>query len=338
MRQGRERVTTVEMHTGGEPVRIVTGGWPRVEGRAILDKRRFAQAEQDRWRRVLMAEPRGHADMYGALLVEPDLPEADLAVLFLHNEGWSTMCGHAVIALGRYAVNQGLVPVQEPETVVRIQCPCGLVTAKVEVAGGRPGRVRFESVPAFAFARDAVVLADPFGPVTLDISYGGAFYGILSAAEIGLDVEASPLGRIVEAALQLKAAAAEQIPLAHPEAPDLAFLYGIILTDGHDGSGGRPSTNICVFADGQVDRSPTGSGVTARVVVMHRRGQVGIGETRRFRSVTGAEFTGAVLTETRAGPHPAVTVEVGGEAFYTGEATFWVEPEDPLGEGFLLRR
>ncbi|MEK0082280.1 proline racemase family protein [Benzoatithermus flavus] len=338
MRQGSGRITTVEMHTGGEPVRIVTGGWPPIEGRTILDKRRFVRAEQDRWRRVLMAEPRGHADMYGALLVEPDLPEADLAVLFLHNEGWSTMCGHAVIALGRYAVDRGLVPVQEPETLVRIQCPCGLVTAKVTVTNGRAGRVRFESVPAFAYARDAVVLADPFGPVGMDIGYGGAFYGILPAAEIGLDLEASPLGRIVEAALALKRAAAEQIPLSHPGEPDLAFLYGIILTDGFDGGGGRPSANICVFADGQIDRSPTGSGVTARMAVMHRRRQVGLGEPRRFRSITGAEFTAAVLAETRAGPHPAVTVEVGGEAFYTGEAGYWVEPEDPLGEGFLLRR
>jgi trans-L-3-hydroxyproline dehydratase len=338
MRQDVERITTVEMHTGGEPVRIVTGGWPGIEGRTLLEKRRFVRERHDRWRRVLMAEPRGHAEMYGALLVEPDLPEADLAVLFLHNEGWSTMCGHAVIALGRWAIDTGIVPVREPESLVRIQCPCGLVTARVEVAAGRAGRVRFASVPAFAFARDAVVATNLFGPVSMDVGYGGAFYGILPAAELGLDLAASPLGRIVETALALKAAAMGQLSLAHPGEPDLAFLYGIILTDGHDGSGGRPTTNICVFADGQVDRSPTGSGVTARMAVMHRRRQVEQGEPRRFRSVTGAEFTGTVLEATRAGPHPAVIVEVGGEAFYTGEAGFWVEPEDPLGEGFLLRR
>ena len=161
---GIDRITTVEMHTGGEPVRIVTGGYPPLEGATLLEKRRYARDRLDHLRRMLMAEPRGHADMYGALLVAPDLPDADLAVLFLHNDGYSTMCGHAVIALGRYAVDRGLVPVREPETTVRIQCPCGLVTARVEVADGRAGRVRFSSVPAFVLARDAVVVTERFGP------------------------------------------------------------------------------------------------------------------------------------------------------------------------------
>src|SRR3954453_3745776 len=223
---GEGRITTVEMHTGGEPVRIIPGGYPPLEGATLLAKRRFAEQRLDHLRRLLMAEPRGHADMYGALLVEPDLPEADLAVLFLHNEGYSTMCGHAVIALARFAVERGLVAACAPETVVRIQCPCGLVTARVDVADGRAGRVSFTSVPAFAFARDAVVVTDGMGPVTLDIGYGGAFYGVLAAAELGLDLETSPLGRIGDAAEQLKAAAAAQLALTHPDSPDLAFLYG----------------------------------------------------------------------------------------------------------------
>ena len=331
------RITTVEMHTAGEPVRIVTGGYPPLEGATLLAKRRFAEQRLDHLRRLLMAEPRGHADMYGALLVEPDLAEADLAVLFLHNEGYSTMCGHAVIALARFAVERGLVAAREPETEIRIQCPCGLVTARAEVKDGRAGWVSFASVPAFAFAREAVVMTEAFGPVTLDVGYGGAFYGVLAASELGLDLEASPLGRIVEAAEQLKAAAAAQLELAHPDSPDLAFLYGIILTDGGDGAE-VPSRNICVFADGQVDRSPTGSGVTARMALLYRRGQVAVGESRRFKSVTDGEFSGRVLETTRAGPHPAVTVEVTGQAFFTGESLFWHEPQDGLGRGFLLHR
>jgi trans-L-3-hydroxyproline dehydratase len=272
--------------------------------------------------------------MYGVLPVEPDLPDADLAVLFMHNEGWSTMCGHAVIALGRFALERGLVPVRERETELRIQCPCGMVPATVEVTGGRAGRVRFASVPAFAFARDAVVVTEPFGPLTLDIGYGGAFYAVLPASTLGLDLERSPLGRLVEAALAIERAAAAQIPLTHPDSLDLAFLYGVILTDDRT----EPSTNVCVFAEGQVDRSPTGSGVTARLALMHRRGEVASGERRRFRSITGGEFTGRVLAETRAGPHPAVVVEVAGEAFFTGEAVFRREDGDPLGRGFLLLR
>jgi proline racemase len=335
---GIDRITTVEMHTGGEPVRIVTGGYPALEGATLLDKRQFARDRLDHLRRMLMAEPRGHAEMYGAVLVEPDLPEADLAVLFLHNDGYSTMCGHAVIALGRFAVDRGLVAVREPETTVRIQCPCGLVTARVAVEGGRAGHVRFASVPAFVLARDAVVLTDALGPVTLDIAYGGAFYGVLPAAELGLDLLESPLARIVDAALQVKTAAMAQLVLSHPTEPDLAFLYGVIFTDKVDKSTEISTTNICVFAAGQVDRSPTGSGVTARLALMHRRGQIAIGQSKSFRSVTGAEFTGRVLATTTAGMHPAVIAEVGGEAFYSGEASFVREPADPLGGGFLLRR
>jgi trans-L-3-hydroxyproline dehydratase len=338
MEQGTGRITTVEMHTGGEPVRIVTGGYPPLEGATLLEKRRFARDRLDHLRRLLMAEPRGHADMYGALLVEPDLPEADLAVLFLHNEGYSTMCGHAAIALGRYAIDQGLVAAAGPEAVVRLQCPCGLVTLTVAMAGGRAGRVAFRSVPAFVLAREAVVLTDGFGPVTLDLAYGGAFYGVLPAAALGLDLDRSPLGRIVEAALQLKAAVAAQLKVVHPTEPDLGFLYGIVLTDGEDKFSDDATQNICVFADGQIDRSPTGSGVTARLALMHRKGQIEPGQARRFRSITGAEFTGRVVATTTAGPHRAVIAEVAGEAFYTGEASFRVEPEDPLGHGFLLRR
>ena len=331
-------ITTVEMHTAGEPVRIVTSGYPPLRGATILEKRRYARDHLDHLRRMLMAEPRGHADMYGALLVEPDLPGAHLAVLFLHNEGYSTMCGHAVIALGRFAVERGLVEAREPETEVRIQCPCGLVTTTVEVADGRAGRVRFASVPAFAFARDAVVVSGPFGPVTLDIGYGGAFYGVLPASALGLDLERSPVSRLVEAAMAIKHAAAAQIPLSHPDSPDLAYFYGVILTDDTSANPDAATTNVCVFADGQVDRSPTGSGVTARLALMHRRREVATGQSRRFRSITGGEFVGRVLSTTRAGPHPAVAVEVAGEAFFTGEAVFRCEPADPLGGGFLLRR
>ncbi len=332
-----DEIRTVEMHTGGEPVRIVTSGYPPIPGDTILAKRRHALERLDHLRRLLMFEPRGHADMYGVIPVEPDLPEADLAVLFMHNEGYSTMCGHAVIALGRYAIDKGVVPVRAPETEVRIQCPCGLVTARVEVSEGRPGRVHFASVPAFAFALDQTVETPSFGPVTLDIGYGGAFYALVPAGRFGLDVRASPTRSLVDAAREVTEAVKAQVSLAHPDDPDLAFLYGTILTDGRDADATAPSANICVFAGSQVDRSPTGSGVTARLAVQHRRGQVALGETRTFESVTGAHFTGRVVAETRAGEHPAVTAEVGGEAHYTGEASFVLEPGDRIGEGFLLR-
>ena len=326
-------IQTIEMHTGGEPVRLVIGGYPSIPGATILAKRRHAQAHLDHLRRLLMFEPRGHFDMYGVLPVEPDLPGADLAVLFIHNEGYSTMCGHAVIALGRWAVDQGIVPRKAGETRVAIQCPCGLVEAFVAADGS----VRFRSVPAFAFALDAALEVSGLGPVTVDIGYGGAFYALLPAARFGLDVRRSATRDLVDAASAVTEAARMQIPLSHPDDPDLAFLYGTILTDGADAYGEAASANICVFAAREVDRSPTGSGVTARIAVQHARGLIGLGQTRRFESVTGAIFTGKAVEKTRAGGFEAVIVEVGGKAHYTGHASFTLEPGDEIGKGFLLR-
>jgi trans-L-3-hydroxyproline dehydratase len=328
---------TVEMHTGGEPVRIVVSGYPPIPGATILAKRRHAREHLDHLRRLLMFEPRGHVDMYGVIPVEPDLPEADLAVLFMHNEGYSTMCGHAVIALGRWAVDSGRVPPREPETPVAIQCPCGLVRARVSIENGRAGAVAFASVPAFAFALDAAVEVPGAGRVVLDIGYGGAFYAVLPAARFGLDVRRSPTRALVDAAAVVTEAARAQMPLSHPDDPDLAFLYGTILTDGADAWSDAASANICVFAAREVDRSPTGSGVTARLALQHARGQIRPGQIRRFESITGAIFTGQVLRETRCGPHAAIVAEVSGRAHYTGTARFTLEPDDDIGRGFLLR-
>jgi trans-L-3-hydroxyproline dehydratase len=325
-------LSTVEMHTGGEPTRIVVDGWPRFESADLLGKRREAKARFDYLRRGLMHEPRGHDGMYGALLVEPDHPGADLAVLFMHNEGFSTMCGHATIAVARWAVESGRVPRQEPETVVRLQCPCGLVVARVAGDGG----VRFESVPAFAYALDRIAPTPTWGPVSVDIAYGGAFYAVLAADSIGLDLRSSPMRAIADAGQEITRAAAAAIPLDHPEEPDLAFLYGTILTDGGSGAA-EASRNICVFAGRQVDRSPTGSGVTARMALQIARRQARLGEGRRFESCTGSVFSGRALRETLpVGPRKAVIVEVGGKAHMTGEARFRFDADDPLREGFSL--
>ncbi len=328
-------ITTTEMHTGGEPVRIVETGYPPIAGTTILDKRRYVREHLDHLRTTIMHEPRGHYDMYGVIPVEPDLPQADLAVLFMHNEGYSTMCGHAVIAFGRYAVDRGLVPRNAPVTEMVIQCPCGPVTVQVEVKDGRAGRVRFRSVKAFAAALQHKVHVKPYGWVTYDIGYGGAFYAVSDASRFGLEVGASRVEELVRAAKALSDVVREEGGLSHPDNPELAELYGSILTDGRDGE--DASANICVFADAQVDRSPTGSGVTARMAIRYARGQVSIGDERTFESVVGSRMTGMVVAETTLGRYPAVTVEVAGKAYYTGRSSFIVEPDDPFGTGFLVR-
>ncbi len=333
---GEAPIETVEMHTGGEPVRIIVSGYPKLEGRTLLEKRRDARGRLDHLRRRLMHEPRGHFDMYGALPVEPDHPDADFAVLFLHNEGYSTMCGHATIALGRWAVDSGRVKAVEPETRFVLQCPCGPVAVTVDVRAGRAGRVRFESVPAFASALDRTIEVAGFGPVTLDVGYGGAFYAVLPAQRLGLDMSTSSLRALVDGATAVTEAAKRAVPLDHPDDADLAFLYGTILTDGGDGKQ-KPSVNVCVFAEREVDRSPTGSGVTARLALAHARGLAKAGEPHVFESLTGARFGGRVARETALGGRRAVTVEVAGEAYYTGSAHFTAEAADPLRDGFLLR-
>jgi proline racemase len=337
---GAFEVTTIEMHCGGEPLRIVTSGYPKLQGRRLLDKRRDARANHDAYRRLLMFEPRGHAEMYGAVPVEPDHPEADLAVLFLHGEGYSTMCGHAIMALGRWAVDSGLVAATEPETEVAIQVPCGLVRARVQVekgpGGPRTGAVSFRSVPSFAFAREIVVDTREWGPLQLDIAYGGAFYAIVPADSIGLDVHATPARLLADAGEEITRAASAQLRLSHPEDPDLAFLYGTVFTDGRDGFSEAPTRNACIFAGRQVDRSPTGSGVSARIALQWTRGEIALHQARQFESLTGARFTGTAVEETRVGPYRSVVVEVSGRAHYSGEARFTLEPDDPLGEGFRL--
>lgn len=330
------RLSVTDMHTGGEPVRIVTGGYPPIPGATILDKRAHVRDRLDHLRRFLMFEPRGHHEMYGVILVEPTLPDADMAVLFMHNEGYSTMCGHAVVALGRFAVDEGIVAAVEPLTRVGIECPCGLVIASVEVADGRAGAVSFESVPAFLFAGDLELEAPGNGRITCDVAYGGAFYAVADCRQFGLAFGESHISAFVDAATALSEAVRKACPPRHPAEPDLSFLYGSILTDGGDGRT-APSKNVCVFADAEVDRSPTGSGVTARLAAMHAKGAIVIGEQRIFESVTGARFTGSVERATREGAHAAIVARVGGRAFYTGKAEFILEEGDTIGAGFLLR-
>lgn len=324
------------MHAGGEPVRIVTDGFPPVEGTTILAKRRYAVEHLDDLRRMLMHEPRGHADMYGVLPVAPDHPEADLAVLFTHNEGYSTMCGHATIALGRWAVDTGIVPRTEPVTEVALQVPAGLLRLEVDVAGGETGRVKYHSVPAFVTALDAKVDVVGHGTVSVDVAYGGAFYAFTDAARFGLDVRSSPTRDLVDAAWAVTEAAKAAIPLDHPDNDDLAFLYGTILTDGADAWAAEPTANVCVFAEREVDRSPTGSGVTGRIAIQRAKGLIDMNVERVFESVTGSRFTGKAVAATRLGDRDAWIVEVGGESHYTGEAVFTLEDGDPL-PSFLLR-
>lgn len=330
------RIETIEMHTGGEPVRIVVDGYPDLEGDTILAKRRFAREHHDHLRRMLMHEPRGHSDMYGVLPVAPDHPDADLAVLFIHNEGYSTMCGHATLAIARWAVDHGHVLRTEPITRFGLQVPSGLVQVEVEVSDGRTAGARFRGVPSFVTALGASVDVPGYGSVEVDVAFGGAFYAFAAADRFGLDVRTSPARELVDAAWAVTEATRDAVALDHPDDPDLEFLYGTILTDGADAWASAPTANVCVFADREVDRSPTGSGVMARIAIQRERGLIEMGQTREFQGITGAVFTGRAVEETMVGARPAWIVEVGGRAHYTGSAVFTLEADDDL-PSFLVR-
>lgn len=323
----------VDMHTAGEPVRIVTGGYPDLPGATILDKRRVAAERHDHLRTALMHEPRGHAGMYGVIPVRPSLPGADLACLFTHAAGYSTMCGHATIAIGRWAVEAGLVAARGDRARFGLELPCGLVDVEARLEGGRVVAASFESVPAFVERRDLALDVAGHGRVVCDIVFGGAFYAVLPASRLGLAFEAG-LPALTAAGKAVFAAARRAAAPAHPIEPDLSFLYGVILTD--DAEIPETTRNLCLFGEGQIDRSPTGSGVTARMALDLLSGRIAAATPRRFVGPTGGAFDATARRVADVGGRPAARVRVEGRSFYAGSARFVLEPDDPLREGFLL--
>lgn len=330
----------VDMHAAGEPVRIVESGYPALSGATLLDKRREARERFDHLRRRLMLEPRGHDGMYGVIPTAPTHPDAAIAVLFTHQEGYSTMCGHATIALGRWLVDSGAVAGSGPGAAFGIEAPCGLV--RVQVLHGTAGAplVAFESVPSFASHLDRTVEVAGYGRVRFDIAFGGAYYAILPASRLGLPLPATPLGELVRAGVAITNAVRATLPIRHPTAPDLGFLYGTILTDDTElGSPGNdPSYNLCIFAAGQIDRSPTGSGVTARFALAAARGEIAAGHSREVRGISGQGFVGTLAAVESTASGIIARVRVAGHAYYTSRSEFLAEAEDPFANGFEVPR
>jgi proline racemase len=320
------RVTAVDYHTAGEPFRIVTGGVVVPRGGTILDKRRDAFERLDHVRRLLVHEPRGHADMYGCFVVEPNDEDADLGVVFFHNAGYSTACGHGTIALVTWALDEGIVAREDGETHVVVDVPSGRVEAWASFRDGRVVSVRFRNVPAFVWA-EGVELGDR----TVDVAFGGAFY-----ASVEERVDPEELPRLVELGRQLKRELAEWQDIVHPVEPELRDVYGVVFWQQEEES---PFTqrNVTVFADGEVDRSPCGSGTSARLALLDRSGQLARGAELVHRSIVGTEFRARIVGDAEVAGIPAVVTEVEGSAYRTGEHVFTLDPADPLPEGFLLR-
>jgi len=331
-----QRITTIDAHAAGEPLRVIVSGFPELEGETILERRRTAVEHHDTLRTALMWEPRGHADMYGCIIVPPETEGADFGVLFLHNEGYSTMCGHGIIAVTTVVLETGMLPTTGPETVVRIDTPAGLVTARGRVEDGRVTNVAFTNVPSFVLFSDRTVQVPGLGSVRYDVAFGGAFYAFVDATEVGVTLGPESYQQLIDKGMAIKRAVMSAGGITHPFEEELSFLYGTIFT-GVPLSDGADSRNVCIFAEGEVDRSPTGTGVSARAAIHRARGELGDGEEMVIESIIGSRFTVRVLSETAFGPFPAVVPEVEGSASITGRHEFMIDPDDPLRDGFILR-
>jgi proline racemase len=330
------RITTVDAHAAGEPLRVIMSGFPEPRGRTILERRRAAREHFDALRTALMWEPRGHADMYGCILVPPERADSDFGVLFTHNEGFSTMCGHGIIALSVVLLETGLMPRAEPLTTIRFDTPAGLVVAQVSVTGGKVQGVSFRNVPSFVVALDQTVPVPNLGTVTYDLAFGGAFYAYVRAADLGLTCLPADYRRLIDTGMAIKHAVMQTRAIEHPEDTELGYLYGTIFTGPAEHPGSH-SRNVCIFADGEVDRSPTGTGVSGRLAIHHARGEIGIDERIVIESIVGTTFTGRVLEVAKVAGYDAVIPEVSGVAYVTGRHEFVIDPRDPVREGFILR-
>jgi proline racemase len=321
------RISTIDMHTGGEPLRVVVDGLPPIEGDTVLAKRRYFRDHYDDLRTGLMWEPRGHADMYGAVITPST--GAGFDVFFLHNEGYSTMCGHAIIALTKLVVETGLVDKNE----VTFDVPAGRIVARATVADGKVVETSFRNVPSFLYLRDQQVEVPGIGRVEFDIAYGGAFYAFVNATDIDLTPEHA--NHLIDYGRRIKYAVMDQFSIKHPFEDDLSFLYGTIFTGPpHDKD--NHSRNVCIFAEGELDRSATGSGVSARAALHFAKGELAMNSRVTIESILGSTMSVEMVEVTKFGEFDAVIPEVSGTASFIGRSEFYFDPEDHFRKGFIF--
>ncbi|MCP4713345.1 MAG: proline racemase family protein [Planctomycetes bacterium] len=329
-------LTTLDAHTAGEPLRLYTGSMGNIPGATVLEKRRYLQENLDYLRTGLMFEPRGHADMYGAILTEPETYDGDFGVIFLHNQGYSTMCGHAIIALTTMIFDTGIINKPGDSPVLNFDAPAGRIVATAHRQNGKVKTVSFLNVPSFVYRLNETVEVDGIGRIQYDVAFGGAFYAFCDARALKLDLTSQNYNRLIDIGRRIKNAVNANLEIKHPLEEDLGFLYGTIFV----GSAENPahhSRNVCIFAEGELDRSPTGTGVSARCALHHAKGELAVDEPFTVESILGTCFTGRVVEVTTYGPYQAVIPEVTGSASIVGQSQFYFDPDDPLKNGFIFR-
>ncbi|MBA7645555.1 Proline racemase [subsurface metagenome] len=332
----KRTIVTVESHTAGEPTRIIIGGIPRVPGRNMMEKKEYFRQNLDFLRTALMQEPRGHRDMFGALVVAPCDDEADLGVVFMDSDGYADMCGHGSLGTMTMAVETGMVEAVEPITKVNLDTPAGLVRGKVVVRNGSVESATLHNVPSFLYKSTSLRVPE-IGEVPVDIAFGGNFYALVSAEHIGMEIGISNSAELIRAGVMIKEAANREIKIEHPEKPEINKVFGTRIYDGKPTHPEAQVRNFMVLGDGYVDRSPCGTGTSAHIAMLYAKGQLKLNELSVHESIIGTTFSARALEEVMVGDYKAILPAITGRAFITGMCTWTIDPADPVKHGFLLR-
>ncbi len=333
----RRTVSCIDAHTMGEPFRVVTSGVPPLSGATILEKRACFKERYDSIRRLLMLEPRGHSDMYGGILLPPVTRDGDFGILFMHNEGMGTMCGHGCIAATTVIFETGMMESREGENLLKLDTPAGRITARAEVRGGRVKRVSFENVPTFVYMENVPLEAAGIGEIPCDIVFGGDFYVFADVSRLGLELAPENARELASRAMELKRCALSRYEVVHPAEPRLRGIYGTLLTSGPEVEGGvARARNICVFANGEIDRSPCGTGTSARLTQLYMKGIIKPGMKLEHHSIIDTVFEAEAVRETEVAGRRAIIPRVSGSANITAFCNFVLDEDDPLPDGFRL--
>ncbi len=330
-------IDCIDAHTGGEPLRIITSGLPPILGSTILEKRQYVKENMDNLRKLMMLEPRGHDDMYGCIIVDAVTKDGDFGVLFTHNEGLSTMCGHGIIAVTKTMIEMGRILSNEGENIVRIDSPAGRITAYADVKNGHVDQVRFQNVPCFMYLENVLINLDDLGDIECDIVYCGAFYIYVNVNKVKLSVLPKYAAQLTEIGMKMKYDIESRMDIVHPVDTGITGIYGTIFYEDVLRDGNNLNTkNVCIFAEGQVDRSPTGTGTGGRVALHHYKGLMKKGDTLRNLSIIDTLMCAKLVEEFKFSGYKAVLTEVSGTAHIMGINKLLLDPEDPLPEGFRI--
>lgn len=334
IKQVGRKFTTVDSHTMGEATRIILDGFPELKGNSMMEKKQYLERYFDDYRKALMLEPRGHRDMFGALLTDPVSQEADIGVIFMDSSGYLNMCGHGSIGSATIAVETGLVEMVEPYTTVVLEAPAGIIRAKVYVVEGKVKEVSILNVPSFLYKENLELELEDFGKVEFDISFGGSFFALVDSVKIGIEIEQKNLDKLTDFGMKLLDKINQMISVKHPyldiTTVDLIEIYGPTNKKGVN------KKNVVIFGEAQADRSPCGTGTSAKVATLYARGELNLNEEFVYESITGSTFTGVATKEIEINGMKAIVPRITGSAYITGFNQWIIDDKDPLAYGFLM--